>query len=120
MDDLNLNPDDLTFAVFILPPVIAIINQTHWRDEVRGLVALLACMVYSLGITLLRQDLDWTMWRDTVLQVMAGAFAAYKLFWKPTNIAPDIEAATSFRRTPDVTPEDDSPAIRGPGEYPGP
>lgn len=95
---MNINPDDLTFAVFILPPLIALINQSHWRDEVRAIVALLVCLAYSLGITLLRQDLDWTMWRDTVLQVMAGAFAAYKLFWKPSNIAPDIEQATTIRR----------------------
>jgi intracellular septation protein A len=108
MDEINVNPDDLMFAVFILPPVIAIINQTHWRDEVRALVAMVACLVYAFGITALRQDLDWTMWRDTVIQVLVGTFGAYKLFWKPSHIAPDIEAATTLRREPEVTREDDS------------
>lgn len=103
--DFNVNPDDLMFAVFVLPPLIAIINQTHWRDEVRALVAMLACLGYSFGITALRQDLDWTMWRDTVIQVLVGTFGAYKLFWKPSHIAPDIEAATTLPHGPPDSPE---------------
>jgi hypothetical protein len=98
MEDITLDANALTFAAVVLPPVISLINQKGWGKEVRGLVALGVCIVYSLLVVVLRQDVDWTQWRDLVLQVLAGAFGAYKLFWGPTNIGPDIEERTSIGR----------------------
>lgn len=100
MGTIDINAQDLTFSVFVLPPIIAIINRKHWSDEVRALVAMAVCMLYSAIITITRQDLDWHQWRNTLLQVFIGAFGAYQIFWKPSNIAPDIEAATSGRNRP--------------------
>ena len=113
MEETSLiNPNDLTFAMVVLPPVIAIINQKHWSTEVRALVALAACLVYSLVVTFLRQDLDWTAWRNVILQVMIGAFGAYKLFWQPSNIAPAIEDATTVRRARKAPPPLSPPQAR--------
>jgi hypothetical protein len=110
-NDVNVSPDDLTFAMFVLPPVISLINQKYWRDEVRALVAMGVCLVYSFVVTFLRADLSFTQWRDTVLQVFVGAFGAYKLFWRPSDIGPSIEAATTFGKGPadrDVTVSGDN------------
>lgn len=120
---IDLNADDLMWAVFVLPPVISLINQKNWRDEVRGLVALGACLVYALVVTLIRGDLDWTQWREVVLQVMAGAFGAYKLFWKPSKICPVIEEATTIRKPPEytwVTDSGDGAASPDSGDQAGP
>jgi hypothetical protein len=102
-EDVLINPDDLTFAVLVMPPIIAVINQRAWSKEVKGLVGLAACAVYAFLVALWRKQLIWSDWRDIVLQVGLGTFVSYKAFFGPTNIGPHIEAATSVgtgRRRP--------------------
>lgn len=112
MDETFIDANALTFAAFVLPPVISLINQRRWPDEMRGLVALGVCVFYSLVLTVVRQDLDWTQWRNVVLQVLVGAFGAYKLFWQPSNIGPRIEAATPIGGRHSVTRSGDTAASR--------
>jgi len=95
MDDVLISADDLTFAVVVMPPVIALINQRAWPKEVKGLVGVVACMLYALAVAVYRDELHASDWRNIVLQVGVGTFAAYRLFWGPTNIGPRIEAGTS-------------------------
>lgn len=112
MDETSIiDPNSMTFAFLILPPVISVINQRTWSREIRGIVALLVCLLYSVLITALRSDLDWEDWRNVILQVMVGTFGAYKLFWEPSNISHRIEEATTFTHpAPEPAPAPASPA----------
>lgn len=94
---MDVNAFDLAMGAMVLPPVIALLNQRHWSAQLRGIVALLVCAVYCLGVLLIRGTLDFTDWRDVLLQVAGAAFLAYKTWWGPTGIAPAIEGFTSTR-----------------------
>ncbi len=92
---MEINSVDVAIAAVILPPLVALINQRKWPSQLKGLVALLVMCVYALGASWLRGPLDFSDWRNTALTVAAAGFAAYKLWWQPSGIAPAIEEATS-------------------------
>jgi hypothetical protein len=94
-DDLAWN---LTFAILVLPPVISIINQKHWRQEYKALTAVAVCIVYSMIVTVFRPGADLKDWRNTIAETLIGTCAVYKIFWNPSTLGPKLEAATSFRR----------------------
>jgi hypothetical protein len=92
---MDINPVDVGLAAVVLPPLVAIINQRRWPAPVKGLVALAACLLYALLAVWLRGEIHFAQWRDVALTVAGSAFAAYRLWWQPSQIAPAIEAATS-------------------------
>ena len=97
-----------TIVGFVLPPVLAVVMQANWRPEVKGLVAFAACLVAATGTTALQGHLgDGTALTTSFLLIFASAIATYRLYWRPTGIAPLIERATDVDRTPatkDVPP----------------
>jgi hypothetical protein len=101
---LGVEPVDLTMAAFVLPPIIALLNQRKWPTEIKALMALLVCAIYSGAVTLVRGEYGWQEWRNALLQVSAGTFVAYKLFWNPSGLAAKIENRTSI---PPTTVEQD-------------
>ncbi len=92
---MDVNAFDLAAGAVVLPPVIALLNQWHWPAQLKGIVALLVCALYATGILILRDSLTWADWRDTLLQAAGAAFILYTTWWKPSGIAPAIEAGTS-------------------------
>lgn len=83
-------------SAFLLPLLMAVIIQTGWS---RGLQAT-ATMVVALVWTLIYQLLgDHSIIIPEVvirgLQVFALAIPFYYGIWKPSGVAPKIEAATS-------------------------
>lgn len=81
---------------FVLPPVLAVIQQTSWSNRLRAVVAFLACLAAGTGTVFLQQeDISWTEWVSTTLLVLVTAIATYQSFWKPTGIAPGIETKTN-------------------------
>lgn len=92
---MDINGFDLAMAAVVLPPLIALINRRAWPAQLKGIVALAVCAAYTLLVLWLRGPVDWANWRDLLLVVAAGAFAAYRLWWQPSQIAPAIENATS-------------------------
>jgi hypothetical protein len=103
-EDLGIEPVDLTMAAFVLPPIIALLNQRKWPTEAKALIALAVCAAYSAGVTLIRGEYGWQEWRNALLQVCGGTFVAYKLFWNPSGLAAKIENRTSI---PPTTAEQD-------------
>lgn len=92
---MDVNPVDLLVGSAIMPPVIALLNQRQWPAPAKGIIALAACLVASVVVELVRGPLAITGWRDTAIVVAGSSFAAYKLYWQPSGIAPKLEAATS-------------------------
>ena len=80
---------------FLMPTVIAVIQQPKFSEPVRaGLTA--AFSIVAGFITAYLND-SFTK-GDVVGSILITGVAAitfYKGFWKPTNVAPSIEAATS-------------------------
>lgn len=92
---MDINAFDLAMGAMVLPPLIAVINQRHWPAQLKGLLALLVCALYALVVLIIRGPVDLRDWRNTLLLVAGAAFAAYRLWWQPSGIAPAIEAATT-------------------------
>lgn len=78
----------------ILPPLIAVINRKSWSSEVKGLFALAICIIAAAAVAWWERTLDWHNLRQTIPLVIAAAFGLYHTLWKPSGIAPAIEAKT--------------------------
>lgn len=95
-----------TVAGFALPPVLAVVMQARWRPETKGIVAFAACLIAAVGTVWLRGDLGRGEDLTTgFLLVFGGAIGTYRLYWRPTGIAPAIERATDRSRpSPPLVP----------------
>jgi chromate transport protein ChrA len=83
---------------FIMPPVIAFINQERWGSALKGVVAFVICLLASLGAEIWQDhELNWHDWRNLMIVVFSSAIFFYHQFFKPTTIAPAIESATSAK-----------------------
>lgn len=81
----------------VLPPLVALIQQPRWPDWFRAVVAVASSLVAGFVTTWLVEDgMLWERGMVTaILLVLVAALTTYRNFWKPTTIAPTIEAKTS-------------------------
>ena len=79
---------------FALPPVLAVLMQTHWTTQVKSLVAFVVCAVAGLGTAFFAGELS-DDWVSSALIVLVTGISTYQGFWKPSGIAPTIEATTT-------------------------
>lgn len=86
----------LLLVGFFLPLVISVIQQRGWSDQLRALVAFAACAVAGVGTAYFQGDLTGRRVVSGVLIVLVTALATYRNLWKPTMIAPTIEAKTTI------------------------
>ncbi len=83
---------------FLMPLAVAFLNQTRWPRVIKGLCAFAVCAVTALITVFVRNDdFDLTNWVRTLLVVFVTAIATYHFWWKPSEIAPRVEQATSTR-----------------------
>jgi len=90
---------NLTFAVLLLPPIISIINQKHWKQEWKALTTVAVCIVYSVIVVLLSPHAVAADWRNTIAEVLIGTCVVYKIFWNTSTWGPKLEAATTIRKS---------------------
>jgi len=81
---------------FFLPPALAIVQQTKWPDQLRAVVAFLACAVAGAGVAYFQGDLTGKRFVTAALIVLTTTLATYRSFWKPTSVAPAIESRTNI------------------------
>lgn len=84
----------------LLPLVIATVQQPGWSPRVRSLVTTGLCLVVGGGTAWLGDALTGQSVVTSVLTVLVAALATYQGFWKPTGIAPTVEALTSGTSVP--------------------
>lgn len=84
-------------AGFFLPPVQAFIQQSHWSQTVRALVNFAACALVGVGVAYFNNDLHGRSWVESALVVLVASIATYHGTWKPSGIAPVIEAGSTVR-----------------------
>jgi hypothetical protein len=83
---------------FLLPPIQAIIQQSHWTATIRAVVNFLVCCVVALGVVYFEGNVTWRKWIDSVLLVLVTAISVYKGLWKPVGVTPAIEERTTLSR----------------------
>lgn len=80
---------------FLLPGVIALVQQPRFNGPTRVLVTLAASAGASAVTAALQGQLDWHRWFHSVLVVAVATIAFYHGAWKPSGVAPSLEAGTS-------------------------
>lgn len=101
---MDVNAFDLAMGAAVMPPLIAVINQEHWRAQLKGIVALLVCAAYALVMDIVRGPVHWDSWRNVLLTTAGATFIAYRAWWQPSGIAPAIEHGTTAGTPPATTP----------------
>ncbi len=86
----------------VLPFLVAVILQTHWKDGFKSIVTFIICIVAAIVTLWGAGELDWTSASfntenlvATFLTIYAAAQAFYRGLWRPTGAAPAVEEATT-------------------------
>ncbi|MFD0352998.1 hypothetical protein ACFVHW_04500 [Streptomyces sp. NPDC127110] len=89
-----------------LPLLTAVVQRPHWSVRTKKIVAVITALVagvvtvaYVGGPEQFQHGLPTFA---TLAAVLAASQSAYDLVWKPTSIAPVIEAVTSPNSAPTV------------------
>lgn len=81
-----------------IPPLVAIIQQPRWPNWFRAVVSVAASVVAGFITTYL--TLESALWEQGMIHAMllvgVASWASYRNFWKPTTVAPVIEAKTTI------------------------
>jgi len=98
-----LTPENLIWISgvigFLLPHVAAIIIQSHWKESFKsGLVFLLGC-VAAVITCWAKGTLNFSDWVASAGTIFVVARTSYAGLWRPTGIAPAIEAKTNAGTT---------------------
>lgn len=80
---------------FLLPNVIALVNQARWPARAKALVAFAACAAAALLTTWVAGSLVPGDLVFSALIIFGAAQVSYQQLWHPTGVAPAIEQATS-------------------------
>lgn len=80
---------------FGLPALIAVLVQSHWSAQIKGVITAAVCVLGGFVTAALTGDLHGTTIVRSVLVVLGSAVTFYRVFWKPTKIASAIEEATN-------------------------
>lgn len=83
----------------LLPPLTAIVQKPKWSANAKRIVAVIAAALGGIVTVASTGGLDEFTQPVTALGGIAAVIAAsqttYDLIWKPSKIAPTVEAATS-------------------------
>lgn len=103
--DSGVVPDDNTarwaFLVGIfLPMGIALVNQTGWSRQLRGIVTFLCCLIAAVGTAYFAGELDGEDIVSALLIILVMATLTYRVYWGPeaSGLASTVEAKTSFTK----------------------
>jgi hypothetical protein len=87
-------------AGFLGPLALAVIIQTGWSRQIQAFLAFLYSAAISVVTTALESNLSFENWLTSLFVVFTATISAYYGFWKPTSIAPQIEANTTAGSPP--------------------
>ncbi|MCD9904646.1 hypothetical protein LUR56_40240 [Streptomyces sp. MT29] len=84
----------------VLPLLTAVVQRPAWSAKIKQVVAL--AMALIAGVLTVAIDSGWAQFQLqhgalaplTILSVLAASQTTYDLLWKPTKIAPWVEART--------------------------
>jgi len=79
----------------VAPLVVAVVQQPSWGRPVRAVVTLVLCLLFGAGTAYFNDQFNGRAIISSVLVVLFAAWTSYLGLWKPTRVAPAIEATTS-------------------------
>ncbi|MGX1268113.1 hypothetical protein [Streptomyces phaeoluteigriseus] len=86
----------------VLPLLTAVVQRPAWSAKHKKVVAVVAALV--AGVVAVAADGGWDQFQHaklttvTLLGVLAASQTSYDLVWKPSKLAPMIEAITTNKR----------------------
>jgi hypothetical protein len=80
---------------YVLPPVMAVAIQPRWSGPLKGLFMLMVAAGDGLGTAFFNDDFHARPVLTCILIAAIAIGTAYRTLWRPSGIAPQIEAATS-------------------------
>ena len=92
------------FVGFIVPLIVSFVNQSHWKPQYKGIVAIAVSALAAFITSWAAGDLHGKSFATSFLIVLGATLTTYRVFWKPTGIADSVESATTLRKTPATTP----------------
>lgn len=95
MTDLDMWSAIVGFAV---PPLVAVFIQSSWPSWVKALFTFGVCALGGGVTAALTGYIEGMSPARSVLVVLFSALAFYRTFWRPSTIAPKIEAATNLTK----------------------
>ncbi|MEU5748250.1 hypothetical protein ABZ804_22260 [Streptomyces sp. NPDC047726] len=87
----------------VLPLLTAVVQRPAWSEKYKKVVAVLAALF--AGVVAVAADGGWSQFQHgqlttaTILGVLVASQTSYDLVWKPSKVAPWLEAVTT-RKTP--------------------
>jgi VIT1/CCC1 family predicted Fe2+/Mn2+ transporter len=91
------------FVGLVMPLVVSLVNQTHWKSQIKGLVAILVSLVAAFLTSWIAGDLNGKSFATSFLIVLGATLTTYRIFWKPTGIADTVESATTVKKNAPTT-----------------
>lgn len=79
----------------LTPPIVAIVNRSHWPRGLKSVVMIAAAVVDGIVVSWLQGDLNFARFANSALIAGVAIITAYYGIWKPTGVAPAIEASTT-------------------------
>ncbi|MFG2986268.1 hypothetical protein ACGFYQ_34290 [Streptomyces sp. NPDC048258] len=86
----------------ILPLLIAVVQRPHWSVKAKKTVASVSALL--VGLVTVATAGGWEQFQHgkltlaTIIAVLAASQTSYDLLWKPSTLAPVIEAVTTPKR----------------------
>src|SRR5574343_563087 len=80
---------------FLLPLLMSVILQKPWSREVKAAVTFVVCYIVAAVQMWLDTGIDASHLFGNGLAIFVIAISTFYGFWKPTGIAPKLEAITS-------------------------
>ena len=91
------------FVGFVVPLVVSFVNQSHWKSQYKGAVAIAVSALAALITSWAAGDLHGKSFATSFAIVLGATLSTYRIFWKPTGIADSVESATTLHKTPPTT-----------------
>jgi hypothetical protein len=88
------------FVGFIVPLVVSFVNQSHWKPQYKGVVAIAISALAAFITSWVAGDLHGKSFATSFLIVLGATLSTYRIFWKPTGIADSVENATTIHKAP--------------------
>lgn len=78
----------------LLPLVVAVVQRRTWPDWLRSAIMVAVSALAAAGTAYFQGDLTGRRFVEAGLVIIVATIATYQGLWKPTGVAPAIEAKT--------------------------
>lgn len=99
---LELDPALVLLGLF-MPPIVAIIKQSGFTNQVNSAIALIVYLVATvLWLWVRGEPITFASYTANAATLTVVGLTAYKMFWNGLGIDPPLTVATSIKKTPDA------------------